>query len=42
MVGDREAASGKVLIRNMENGVQEEIGLESVAEELEKRLGNAR
>ena len=42
MVGDREAASGKVLIRNMENGVQEEIGLERVAEELEKRLGNAR
>ncbi len=42
MVGDREAASGKVLLRNMESGVQEEIGLEDVAEELEKRLGDAR
>ncbi len=41
MVGDREAASGKVLLRNMESGVQEEIGLEDVAEELEKRLGSA-
>lgn len=42
MVGDREAASGRVLLRNMETGVQEEVQMERVSEELEKRLANTK